>query len=157
MGQRSGTETAIQIMQAFLRQRTWTQAALAASLDGYHESIEPIECRFFVAEQAARWVKYNLPDGFTSSPVEGGIEVLGVTAGIRPLARFIAGLGAEARAIPPQLAAVVRELALGSANVHQTDNTKPLPGTEATLAANVHQTDNTKLKLRSVRSKRSTR
>ena len=109
---------------------------IAASLDGYHESIEPIECRFFVAEEAARWVKYNLPEGFTSIPVEGGIEVFGVTAGIRPLARFIVGLGAEARAITSQLAEVVRELAIGSTSVHQPDNPT--------------------LKLRSVRSKRST-
>ena len=178
MGQRSGTQTAIQIFQAFLRQRTWTQAQLAkgldirsthlrwfrldhvqsvaqsandafrdaptnidqfisASLDGYHESIEPVPCRFFVAEQAARWVKYNLPEGFTSNPVQGGIEVFGVTAGIRPLARFIVGLGAQARAITPQLAEVVRELAVGSTSVHQPDNSI--------------------LKLRSVRAKRSTR
>ena len=33
MGQRSGTATAIQIMQALLQQRTWTQAALARELD----------------------------------------------------------------------------------------------------------------------------
>ena len=110
---------------------------ISASLDGYHESIEPIECRFFVAEEAARWVKYNLPEGFNSNPVEDGIEAFGVTAGIRPLARFIVGLGAEARAITSQLAEVVRELAIGSTSVHQPDN--PM------------------LKLRSVRSKRSTR
>ena len=33
MGQRSGTETAILIFQAFLRQRTWKQAQLARELE----------------------------------------------------------------------------------------------------------------------------
>ena len=109
---------------------------ISDSIDGYHEAIEPLECRFFVSEQAARWVKYNLPEGFSHIPVEGGIEVFGATAGIRPLARFIVGLGAEARAITLQLAEVVSELAAGSTSAHSHDN--PM------------------LKLRSVRSNRST-
>jgi predicted DNA-binding transcriptional regulator YafY len=110
---------------------------IGASLDGYHEAIEPLECRFFVSESAARWVKYNLPEGFSSNPVQGGIEATGVTAGIRPLARFIVGLGEEARAITPELADIVREIAAGSCRAHEVGNSK--------------------LKLRSVRSKRSTR
>jgi predicted DNA-binding transcriptional regulator YafY len=108
---------------------------IRASLDGYHDNIEPIECAFFVAETAARWVRYNLPEGFHTSDVPGGIEVTGTTAGIRPLARFIVGLGAEARTITPELIAIVTDLAQGALSAHR--------GSEA------------RVKLRSVRSKRS--
>jgi len=86
--------------------------------------MEPLECRFFVAEQTARWAKHNLPIGFSSTPEDGGIEVSGVTAGIRPLARFVVGLGEDARAMTPQLADIVRELAVGSSRVHDAQNTK---------------------------------
>jgi predicted DNA-binding transcriptional regulator YafY len=109
---------------------------IRSSLDGFHERMDPVECTFFVAETAARWVKYNLPDGFQATDVPGGVEVTGDTAGMLPLARFVVGLGADARAITPELAAVVTELAQGSLLAH---------GGSAT-----------RVKLRSVRSKRST-
>lgn len=109
---------------------------IRASLDGFHEPMVPIECTFFVAETAARWVKYNLPEGFHAADVAGGIEVTGRTAGMLPLARFVVGLGADARATTPELAAGVLELAEGSLHAHGVDEAR--------------------VKLRSVRSKRST-
>ena len=112
-------------------------AFIAASLDGYHERIEPMQCRFFIAEPTARWAKHNLPIGFSATPVDGGIEASGITAGIRPLARFVVGLGGDARAITPKLADIVRELAAGAMRSNEAADAK--------------------LKLRSVRAKRSTR
>ena len=115
------------------------QDFIAASLDGYHDDTEPRLCAFFVAEDAARWVKYNLPQGFNTTPVDGGMEVTGTTAGIRPLARFVVGLGEQARAITPELAALVRELAEGAMQANRTS-----------------APSESRLKARSVRSKRST-
>jgi len=111
---------------------------IAQSLDGYHDDTEPCVCRFFVAEEAARWVKYNLPQGFSTTPVDGGLEISGTTAGTRPLARFVVGLGEQARAITPELATLVYELAEGA------------------MRANQNAPSESRLKARSVRSKRST-
>jgi predicted DNA-binding transcriptional regulator YafY len=115
------------------------QDFITESLDGYHDDTEPCVCSFFVAEEAARWVKYNLPQGFGTTPVHGGVEVSGTTAGIRPLARFVVGLGEQARAITPELTTLVRELADGAMRANRASTPSE-----------------SRLKARSVRSKRST-
>jgi len=99
-------------------------AFIAASLDGYHERMKPMQCQFFIAEQTARWARHNLPAGFSATPVDGGIEVAGVTAGVRPLARFVVGLGEDARAITPQLVEIVRELAAGATRTNEATGAK---------------------------------
>lgn len=83
---------------------------LATSVDGFAGgSAAPV--RFFVRDPESRWVRNNLPAPMEVEVVPGGIEVSAHTAGLVPLARFVAGLGGAARGLSPELTAAVRALA----------------------------------------------
>jgi predicted DNA-binding transcriptional regulator YafY len=91
------------------------QAFLATSTDGYRTSEPVAKHAFVVRYPEARWAKGNHPPcAIEAEPVEGGIRFSACVAGVEPLARFVVGLGAAARAETPELAQRVRELASGA-------------------------------------------
>ena len=83
------------------------------SVDGFHGH-ERVRVAFFVRDPEARWVAQNLPDGLTGTTEDNGFYVEADTAGLLPIARFVAGLGAAAHCRTPELAKLVRELAEGA-------------------------------------------
>jgi hypothetical protein len=88
---------------------------LARSIDGWAEDAAPREVSFVVHGEDARWVPGNLPSaGMKVETLGGGIRVRAVTSAMTPLARFVVGLGAAARAETPELAERVEELARGA-------------------------------------------
>jgi predicted DNA-binding transcriptional regulator YafY len=89
------------------------EAMLSQSVDGYHRD-EPVLCSFFVRDPDARWVEHNLPVSIAPEKAPGGMRFTTTTAGVLPLARFVVGLGAAARAETPKLAELVEELAQGA-------------------------------------------
>jgi predicted DNA-binding transcriptional regulator YafY len=93
------------------------RAFVAGSADGFSCGA-PVLCRFWVRAEDAAWVRGNLPVGeprCADGPDGTTIEV--ETAGVEVLARFVVGLGRAAKAETPELAARVRELALGALEV----------------------------------------
>lgn len=85
------------------------------SVDGFHQGSPPVRCVFVVREQEWRWVERNLPVRPSElEPVPGGQRVTIETAGVLPLARFVAGLGAAARAESAELRLLVEEIARGA-------------------------------------------
>ncbi|MBK6514977.1 MAG: WYL domain-containing protein [Polyangiaceae bacterium] len=87
---------------------------VSGSADGYHKGGRLI-CRFVVTGEAARWVPGNLPvAGAKVEQRDGEVEIEVETAGLEVLARFVVGLGASARAVTPELAQRVTEIALGA-------------------------------------------
>ncbi|MCC6998531.1 MAG: WYL domain-containing protein [Deltaproteobacteria bacterium] len=89
---------------------------IATSIGGY-TSGQPIECRFFVRDPEARWVKGSLPEGSRFEVVTvpaPGIRVTARTGGVVALARHVVGLGDAARVETPELRAIVRDLAEGA-------------------------------------------
>jgi proteasome accessory factor C len=88
-------------------------AMVNESVDGYHEG-EAVASSFVVHEPTSHWVKNNLPRPMVAEPITGGIRATGKTAGVLRLARFVVGLGGDARVETPALAMLVAELAQGA-------------------------------------------
>ena len=88
-------------------------AMVKESVDGYHSG-DAVQCSFFVGEPTSRWVERNLPSPMVAEVVPGGLRATGKTAGVLRLARFVVGLGADARVETPELALLVAELARGA-------------------------------------------
>lgn len=88
---------------------------LNESVDGYHSGMEPIPCVFRVQLRDAPWVRDQLPLACKVDD-EGDDETTfrAITAGLLPLARFLVGLGRAVHIETPELAALVRELAMGA-------------------------------------------
>lgn len=102
-----------------------TQVAqgLAESLDGYRQ-MTSVSCVFSVRNPEARWVRRSLPgqgsERFTVEDTNIGVRVTLRTSAVVPLARYVVGLGAAARAETPELAAEVERLARGA--LHGADD-----------------------------------
>ncbi len=85
------------------------------SIEMYRAPAGAVGCTFYVMNPDARWVARNLPRGpISAEHLAEGIRFSVHTAGIDPLARFVVGLGAAARAETPELQLRVRQLALGA-------------------------------------------
>jgi predicted DNA-binding transcriptional regulator YafY len=86
---------------------------LRESVDGFHQG-GAVLCSFFVREPECRWVERNLPGVMKTEVVPGGVRFTTTTAGVLRLARYVAGLGAAARAETPELRLLTVELARGA-------------------------------------------
>ena len=88
---------------------------LATSTDGYRTADSAAKYSFVVRYPDARWVRGNYPPcAMEAAPVEHGIRFTAHVAGVEPLARFVVGLGAAARAETPELARRVSAIARGA-------------------------------------------
>lgn len=99
--------------------RDVTQAALdeldLGSLGGFRQAGPPVACVFFVRDPEAAWVARNLPDGSIKHvSADGGARFMVETPGVELLARYVAGLGAAARAETRELASAVEKIARGA-------------------------------------------
>ncbi len=99
--------------------RDVTQAALdeldQGSLGGFRQAGPKVACAFFVRDPEAAWVARNLPDEqIKHASADGGTRFTVVTPGVELLARYVAGLGAAARAETGELAAAVEKIARGA-------------------------------------------
>jgi predicted DNA-binding transcriptional regulator YafY len=110
----------------------------AASLDGFKGSGKSVPCSFFVREPDSKWIANNLLDGMHAETLHDGIRVSIETSAVIRLARFVVGLGGAARPEPPpELAAIVAELARGAleqAAAREREN-KTIPEDDATETA----------------------
>jgi predicted DNA-binding transcriptional regulator YafY len=85
-------------------------AFVSASVDGFHDGSEaPLV--FTVEPSAAVWVQANLLPGMQGSIQKGGSLRVETKGGAVVVARFVAGLGKQARAESPGLRRLVCELA----------------------------------------------
>ena len=84
------------------------------SANGYHDETPATEHAFFVRTPEANWVARNLLSPMIAEPTPSGIRVRATASGVMPIARFVVGLGAAARAESSPLREVVRELAEGA-------------------------------------------
>lgn len=91
---------------------------LRESVDGFHGPRDALFVAFFVRDPAARWVVRNLPGPLSVEPCEGGARISGTTAGLEVLARFVVGLGADARAETPELRDEVVRIARAALAAH---------------------------------------
>lgn len=92
---------------------------VATSFGGFRRGA-PIDCAVAVRAPRARWVVQNLPEPMTVEHRPDEICLRVRTAGLENLARFVVGLGADARAETPELRAAVLELAQGAARAHRS-------------------------------------
>lgn len=88
-----------------------------ASLGGYHRDA-PVRCVFTVRGDDVGWVRDTLPglyrDRYAVTDTGEGLRIEIETAGVLPLARFVAGLGDAASIETPELRVEVRRLADGA-------------------------------------------
>jgi predicted DNA-binding transcriptional regulator YafY len=86
------------------------------SVDGFHGAGAPVDCAFVVREPEARWVRVNLLAGMSvdpDEPISDGVRVRCSTSGVLRVARFVVSLGGAARVETQELAACVRDMAMG--------------------------------------------
>jgi predicted DNA-binding transcriptional regulator YafY len=91
---------------------------VAESPADFHAN-DGVESRFIVRDPEARWVAESLPKGLTFVRTVDGIEVHCARGAVDPIARFVVGLGAAARATTPELAAAVVRIAHGVIAQHE--------------------------------------
>ncbi len=85
------------------------------SVDGYRGPGDVVRCTFRVRDPESRWVVDNLPPGpFQVRRAESGVRIEIDTAGLPPLARFVAGLGDAAVVETPELRKAVLAIAKGA-------------------------------------------
>lgn len=88
------------------------------SADGFHGGTAPKTYAVFVRDPECRWVARNTPCPMTQTSVPGGLRFVAHTAGVRPLARWVAGLGDAAHAETEELADLVQAIARGALHSH---------------------------------------
>ena len=87
---------------------------MSETVGAYHAP-GPAKCHvFYVRDPEAHWVRDNLPRGLSGTRDARGLRVIGTTASVRQIARYVIGLGAAARAETEELRVKVRELAEGA-------------------------------------------
>lgn len=99
--------------------RPWSEVELErfveSSVDGFHGARDGARVTFTVRAPEARWVRMNLPEGLRALDApDGAVRVEADTSALVPIARYVVGLGAAARAETEALRALVAELARGA-------------------------------------------
>jgi len=92
-------------------------AFLAESPDGFHDASSERHT-FLVSPTIKSWVRRNLPSGMTAEDLPSGEIRVSARGGLIVVARFVVGLGQEARAESPRVAELVRQLAQGALQSH---------------------------------------